>query len=91
MLSYIEGRDFHVLRLKAPNEPITPRYEADYPAWLQRPELDDALDFVQVVGSADLVITDHYAIGKAWESHIQHALECFVVAIDDLARSMMRT
>ncbi|WP_210498442.1 UDP-2,4-diacetamido-2,4,6-trideoxy-beta-L-altropyranose hydrolase [Vibrio crassostreae] len=86
MLSYIEGRDFHVLRLKAPNEPITPRYEADYPAWLQRPELDDALDFVQVVGSADLVITDHYAIGKAWQSHIQHALECFVVAIDDLAR-----
>ncbi|NVC64583.1 UDP-2,4-diacetamido-2,4,6-trideoxy-beta-L-altropyranose hydrolase [Vibrio sp. 05-20-BW147] len=86
MLSYIEERDFHVLRLTAPNELITPRYEADYQAWLQRPELDDALDFIQVVGSADLVIADHYAIGKAWQGHIQHAFNCFVIAIDDLAR-----
>lgn len=86
MISYIEERGFEVIKLTSAKELRTPKYEADYDAWLQRSFSEDALDFVQVVGKADLVITDHYAISKPWQKLVKQALSCFLVAIDDLVR-----
>lgn len=86
MISYIEERGFEVIKLTPTKEPCTPKYEADYEAWLQRSFSEDALDFVQVVGKADLVITDHYAISQPWQKLVKQALSCFLVAIDDLVR-----
>ncbi|CDT77728.1 Pseudaminic acid cytidylyltransferase [Vibrio coralliirubri] len=86
MISYIEERGFEVIKLTPAKEPCTPKYEADYDAWLQRSFSEDALDFVQVVGKADLVITDHYAISQPWQKLVKQSLSCFLVAIDDLVR-----
>ncbi|MEZ8281603.1 UDP-2,4-diacetamido-2,4,6-trideoxy-beta-L-altropyranose hydrolase [Vibrio splendidus] len=86
MTSYIEERGFQVVKLNRPKEPCKPQHDADYEAWLQRPSSDDALDFIQMVGNADLVITDHYAISQTWQQCVKQSLDCFLVAIDDLVR-----
>lgn len=86
MTSYIEERGFQVVELNPPKELCKPQHEADYEAWLQRPSSDDALDFIQMVGSADLVITDHYAISNKWQQLVRQSMSCFLVAIDDLVR-----
>ncbi|OEE76426.1 UDP-2,4-diacetamido-2,4,6-trideoxy-beta-L-altropyranose hydrolase [Vibrio genomosp. F6] len=86
MISYIEDRGFPVINLNSPKEPCKPQHDADYEAWLQRPSSEDALDFIQVVSNADIVITDHYAISQTWQKLVRQAMGCFLVAIDDLVR-----
>ena len=68
--------------------PFVP-YETDdreYARWLTRPECIDAQQFLLYCGKADLVIVDHYAIGSRWENIVREALQCRVIAIDDLVR-----
>ncbi|WP_245798199.1 hypothetical protein [Vibrio ostreicida] len=86
MIAYVEERGFCVLRLTVPTDVLTPKYENDYAAWLLRPASEDAWDFVNVVVSADIVITDHYGIDAEWQRYVAQKLNCFMVAIDDLVR-----
>ncbi|WP_028834550.1 MULTISPECIES: UDP-2,4-diacetamido-2,4,6-trideoxy-beta-L-altropyranose hydrolase [unclassified Pseudoalteromonas] len=86
MISYIEERGFAVIKLNMPNEVFNPQSDAEYEAWLHRSSLADAEDFIQMIGRADLVITDHYAIGKTWQKLVRKIMGCFLVSIDDLVR-----
>lgn len=87
MISYIETRGFSVLKLKELSQKIIPTHDADYEGWLQRSVIDDAEDFIDCVQSADLIITDHYAIDHVWQRIIIDKLGCYLVAIDDLVRT----
>ncbi len=86
MIAYIEERGFPVVLLNTPKEPCQPSSNADYSAWLCRSSLDDAKDFINMVQTVDLVVTDHYAIGQEWQQYVNAKFDCFVVAIDDLVR-----
>lgn len=86
MVSFIRERGYNVIELTSPEQLQVPRSDSDYEAWLQRPQKTDALDFVMCVQYADLVITDHYGIGRLWHEIIKTHLCCNIVAIDDLVR-----
>ncbi|GCF91220.1 MULTISPECIES: UDP-2,4-diacetamido-2,4,6-trideoxy-beta-L-altropyranose hydrolase [Shewanella] len=86
MIAYIKERGFHVIKLTSVLSPITPVDGADYLGWLQRSINLDADDFITKVDSADIVITDHYAIGLEWQKKVKAALICKIIAIDDLVR-----
>lgn len=86
MRTFIRERGFNVITLAEPQRIIEPQYDADYEAWLQKSVTDDAQDFLSAVKSADLVVTDHYAIGAEWQGKIVAALNCCLLAIDDLGR-----
>ncbi len=86
MCHYVEQRGYHVTRLSMPRKPIEPKGTADYLAWLQRSVDEDIHDFLDKISAADWVITDHYAIGKKWQQVIKKALDCRMLAIDDLVR-----
>ncbi|MGV2989265.1 UDP-2,4-diacetamido-2,4,6-trideoxy-beta-L-altropyranose hydrolase [Vibrio sp. E150_011] len=86
MRPFIQERGFDVATLPMPQKIITPKYDADYGAWLQKSVDQDAEDFIETVTCSDLVITDHYAIGEQWQRQIRKSLDCRLFAIDDLAR-----
>ncbi|MDO6678419.1 UDP-2,4-diacetamido-2,4,6-trideoxy-beta-L-altropyranose hydrolase [Shewanella sp. 4_MG-2023] len=86
MIAYIEQRHHQVIKLTAESSPITPISDTDYLGWLQRSVAQDAVDFINQVNQADIVITDHYAIAQEWQKIIKVALVCKLVAIDDLVR-----
>lgn len=86
MRSFILERGFDVLALPEPREVVKPAHDADYEAWLQKSVDEDADDFLRAVSAADLVITDHYAIGEQWQKRVKASLGCRLLAIDDLAR-----
>ena len=85
MRPFITQRGFEVITLCAPQRVITPEHDTDYVSWLQKKVCEDARDFLTAITSADLVITDHYAIGKEWQNLVTEALNCRMLAIDDLA------
>lgn len=86
MRSFINERGFEVVTLRAPQTKVMPSHGADYLSWLQKSISEDSKDFLAAVRKADLVITDHYAIGKEWQTTVIQALKCRLFAIDDLAR-----
>jgi UDP-2,4-diacetamido-2,4,6-trideoxy-beta-L-altropyranose hydrolase len=86
MICYINHRGYSVTKLTPVFSPLVPLHDSDYLAWLQRNVEEDALDFIRQVDAADIVITDHYAIGFVWHLTIRKALSCKIVAIDDLVR-----
>ncbi|NOI15133.1 UDP-2,4-diacetamido-2,4,6-trideoxy-beta-L-altropyranose hydrolase [Vibrio hepatarius] len=86
MRKFIRERGFNVITLAEPQSFIPPQHDADYEAWLQKSVTEDAKDFLAVVKAADLVVTDHYAIGAEWQEKIVAALDCCLLAIDDLGR-----
>lgn len=86
MRSFIVERGFEVATLPKPRKNVLPTHDADYHSWLQKDISDDAKDFVESIRTADLVITDHYAIEKEWQTVVIDALKCRMIAIDDLAR-----
>lgn len=86
MIHYIEGEGFTVVELTAPKVVTPPKSDKDYLGWLQRTPEEDAQDFLAKVESAQLVVTDHYAIQREWQSIVKQALDCQIVAIDDLLR-----
>lgn len=86
LIDVIRQRGFDVIELTRISSPLIPVDDKDYSAWLQRSATEDAHDFIDKVGDADVVISDHYAIGKSWQSIVRQALSCQIVAIDDLLR-----
>ncbi|MCG9752994.1 UDP-2,4-diacetamido-2,4,6-trideoxy-beta-L-altropyranose hydrolase [Vibrio brasiliensis] len=87
MIDFIRerGHVVEVLLLDACSH--TPTCPDDYLGWLRRPLTVDAQDFIEKNPSPDIVVTDHYAIGEAWQTLVKEKTGCLVVAIDDLERS----
>lgn len=71
MRSLIRERGFEVISLPQPITSTTAVNDADYQAWLQKSIAEDAYDFISSVKSADLVITDHYAIDEVWQKMVK--------------------
>ncbi|ANO31846.1 UDP-2,4-diacetamido-2,4,6-trideoxy-beta-L-altropyranose hydrolase [Vibrio breoganii] len=86
MITFIQNRSYEVISLTSPGQSIPPTSNEDYLGWLQRPVEVDAHNFIDLVGKADVVVTDHYAIGCKWQTIVRHKLSCKLVAIDDLKR-----
>jgi UDP-2,4-diacetamido-2,4,6-trideoxy-beta-L-altropyranose hydrolase len=86
MIGYIEQRCYKVIKLTPPDMFQIPKYSSDYEAWLHKSPLEDASDFLKSIKNTDLVITDHYGIGKSWHNIVKVELSCLIVAIDDLVR-----
>ena len=82
----IENRGFAVYFLTPPTSILNFNDDKGYLSWLTRSVAEDAADFICQVSSADLVITDHYAIGVQWHGVIKSAFHCNIVSIDDLGR-----
>jgi UDP-2,4-diacetamido-2,4,6-trideoxy-beta-L-altropyranose hydrolase len=87
MINFIQERGFDVFSLDEIIPAIQPKSSADYFGWLQCSIEEDAKDFLFKIKNADIVITDHYAIGKEWQSIVRKKLNCHIVAIDDLERA----
>ncbi|HDU8578783.1 TPA: UDP-2,4-diacetamido-2,4,6-trideoxy-beta-L-altropyranose hydrolase [Vibrio diabolicus] len=86
MRAFIRERGFQVTTLAKPREVIEPLHDADYAAWLQKSVSEDVQDFLTEITYADLVVTDHYAIGIEWQEQVIASLDCRMLAIDDLGR-----
>ncbi|MDD1782454.1 UDP-2,4-diacetamido-2,4,6-trideoxy-beta-L-altropyranose hydrolase [Enterovibrio sp. ZSDZ35] len=86
MRTFIRERGFNVITLAAPQRVIEPQHDADYEAWLQKSVTEDAQDFLAAVNTADLVVTDHYAIDAEWQEKILAVVDCCLLAVDDLGR-----
>ncbi|TMX34655.1 UDP-2,4-diacetamido-2,4,6-trideoxy-beta-L-altropyranose hydrolase [Vibrio sp. Hep-1b-8] len=86
MRTFISERGFVVVNLPEPKQVVVPKHNADYVSWLQKSVLEDAQDFIATITCADLVITDHYAIDREWQSVVIDSMNCRLFAIDDLAR-----
>lgn len=89
LISYIEERNYDVLKLSLPSSAYIQQYDNDYKVWLQREPSADAEEFLSLVSCADIVVTDHYAIDYEWQSLVKNKLSCMIVAIDDLVRNHM--
>ena len=87
MISYISELGFDVRELSMPLTPSLSENESSYSAWLLGSESEDADNFLEHFSKADLVITDHYAIGSKWQSIVKKSLDCKIMAIDDLGRN----
>ncbi|MEH6480034.1 MULTISPECIES: UDP-2,4-diacetamido-2,4,6-trideoxy-beta-L-altropyranose hydrolase [Pseudoalteromonas] len=86
LVTYIKQRGFSIYELQQPANWLVPISTADYAAWLQVTEYDDAQEFASAFDSPDLVITDHYGIGAQWHELVKKAYNCKIIAIDDLVR-----
>tara|TARA_B110000211_G_C14083019_1_gene555447 strand:+ start:1788 stop:3311 length:1524 start_codon:yes stop_codon:yes gene_type:complete len=86
LVALIKQRGFAVHELQQPTDWVIPSTTADYVAWLQVSESEDAKECATVLCNPDLVITDHYAIGANWHKVMKKAYHCKVIAIDDLVR-----
>lgn len=85
-VDYIMQQGIEVVELEKAENEIKPKATSDYAAWLQTTWLEDANDFISKTGNVDLVVVDHYGIGKEWEQYVTESLNCKIFAIDDLVR-----
>jgi len=86
LVALIKQRGFSIYALQQPVDWLVPSTTADYAAWLQVSEYDDAQECTTAFDSPDLVITDHYGIGAQWHKVVKKAYNCKIIAIDDLVR-----
>ena len=89
LIQFVQSKGFDVLALTSPEHWNKPSSNADYAAWLQVTELEDANEFSLLVENSakvDLVIVDHYGINQVWEEHVAKALQCQMMVVDDLLR-----
>lgn len=86
MIEFIRQHNLDVIALEEVTPLIKPNNDADYLGWLQCSVEKDTIDFLSQIKKADIVITDHYAIGCEWQTIIFNKLNCCIVAIDDLNR-----
>ena len=86
LVDFVRNKGFEVIELITPIHWLTPQNSADYSFWLQVPWQEDAKEFIKKAVSADLVITDHYAIDAMWEQMVKSSFGCAILAIDDLNR-----
>jgi UDP-2,4-diacetamido-2,4,6-trideoxy-beta-L-altropyranose hydrolase len=82
----IQNRGFAIIGLKQVSQYRLPKNSADYEAWLHVSEEEDFKDFLKKTGDADMVIVDHYGIGKMWHEMLKNELDCTLMVIDDLVR-----
>jgi UDP-2,4-diacetamido-2,4,6-trideoxy-beta-L-altropyranose hydrolase len=86
LIRYIQAKNINVISLSVLPLLKPAENSLDYIDWLQVSVADDAKEFLEKVIEADVVITDHYAIGKEWQSAVREVLKCKIIAIDDLIR-----
>ncbi|MGR5354127.1 UDP-2,4-diacetamido-2,4,6-trideoxy-beta-L-altropyranose hydrolase [Vibrio sp. DNB22_19_2] len=86
LVAFIEQNGFLVRKLSPPLTFMQPRFDGDYESWLHRSESEDAREFVDIVGTTDWVVVDHYALGSQWERQVREKLDCRLLVIDDLNR-----
>lgn len=86
LIAFIEQKGYSVVRLSPPSVFRTPRFDGDYESWLQRSQDEDAANFLKLAGEVDWVVVDHYGIAEEWETRVTKALNCKLLAIDDLNR-----
>ncbi|HBH7894977.1 TPA: UDP-2,4-diacetamido-2,4,6-trideoxy-beta-L-altropyranose hydrolase [Vibrio vulnificus] len=86
LIAFIEQKGFSVVKLIPPGTFMQPRFDGDYDSWLHRSQDEDAREFIDVVGTADWVVSDHYALGLQWEKQVREGLDCHLLVIDDLNR-----
>lgn len=86
MIDFIAKKGCEVEVLHLGSSSCVPSSPTDYEGWLRRTVSEDAQDFITTTITADLVITDHYAIGREWQDLVIDAMNCQLLAIDDLAR-----
>ncbi|MBY7834406.1 UDP-2,4-diacetamido-2,4,6-trideoxy-beta-L-altropyranose hydrolase [Vibrio fluvialis] len=86
LIGFIEQKGYSVVRLPPPNVFKKPRFDGDYESWLQRTQDEDAANFVSFAGGVDWVVVDHYGIAEEWETRVGKAVNCKLLAIDDLNR-----
>jgi UDP-2,4-diacetamido-2,4,6-trideoxy-beta-L-altropyranose hydrolase len=86
LISYIQAKNIDVILLPLVPSSRVVRNSADYIGWLQVSVEDDVKEFLEKVTEADVVLTDHYAIGVEWQSSVRAVLKCKIIAIDDLVR-----
>jgi UDP-2,4-diacetamido-2,4,6-trideoxy-beta-L-altropyranose hydrolase len=87
LIDFIKIKGFFVHKLTSPAAWQKPKHSADYSAWLQVTEMEDAVNFIENIKESDLVIIDHYGINKVWQQQVKAKLECRIVVIDDLVRT----
>lgn len=83
---YILAKGFTLVLLNTPNRSVQPNGTNDYKAWLQVSEQEDCDDFLSKINKAELLVIDHYAIGKSWQQQVKRKLNCKLLVIDDLVR-----
>lgn len=87
LIEYIgQTRQHKIVTLSEPKEAVTPKSDSDYVGWLQKTVCADAIDFITLVESTDWIVVDHYALSEQWESQVSNALDCKILAIDDIER-----
>jgi UDP-2,4-diacetamido-2,4,6-trideoxy-beta-L-altropyranose hydrolase len=86
LIRFIQAKNIDVISLSGLPSFKPVKNSLDYIGWLQVSVADDAKEFLEKVIEADVVITDHYAIGKEWQCSVRAALKCKIIAIDDLVR-----
>lgn len=87
LIQFVRNKGFHVYELIKAKIAIEPTDSGDYQAWLQVPWTVDAQSFLAQVRHADLLIVDHYALNKDWQTVVKDQLACKIFAIDDLVRT----
>jgi len=86
LICFIRDKGYKVHELAIPVRWQVPLNNADYTAWLQIPWQQDADSLIQKVDTVDVLIVDHYGLNADWERYIKNALNCKIIAIDDLVR-----
>ena len=86
LIQFVRNKGFHVDELIQAQTLIEPSNSGDYQAWLQVPWLDDAQSLCKKIGTADLLVVDHYALNQEWQTWVKQQLGCKVFVIDDLVR-----
>ncbi|ETX12597.1 pseudaminic acid biosynthesis protein PseG [Marinomonas ushuaiensis DSM 15871] len=86
LIGLIKQRGFSVCELNLPSHWLEPTTAADYAAWLQVDERQDAQDCMSQLNNVDLVVVDHYGIGIKWHQSVKSQHRCKIMVIDDLVR-----
>ncbi|MDB9957979.1 UDP-2,4-diacetamido-2,4,6-trideoxy-beta-L-altropyranose hydrolase [Oceanospirillaceae bacterium] len=87
LIKYIKSKGFSVIQLSLPcSEPS--RIKANsYATWIPHSSIQDSNELIAKVKQADWVVVDHYSLSYKWESKVKRALNCRILAIDDLNRN----
>ena len=86
LIEFISPKNIKLVVLNKPSHYREIRDSADYLGWLQVSWEEDVQEFLKNIKSANLVITDHYAIDNKWETKVKRTLNCNILVVDDLNR-----
>ncbi|WP_414931745.1 UDP-2,4-diacetamido-2,4,6-trideoxy-beta-L-altropyranose hydrolase [Vibrio europaeus] len=86
LTDFILNKGFVVKELRLPFNAQLLCSSSDYRTWLPHSEEQDARMFIDIVGSVDWVIVDHYSLGATWERLVRQKIGCHLLSIDDLDR-----